>query len=60
MTKGVIVSFRYPGTKELVLDHVGLKIEPSENRSGREEWKGNDARKASLQAVCEPEEGEIL
>ena len=57
MTKGVIefrnVSFRYPGTKELVLDHVSLKIEPSEKIAvvGKNGSGKTTLRKASLQAV---------
>ena len=65
MTKGVIefrnVSFRYPGTKELVLDHVSLKIEPSEKIAvvGKN-GSGKTTLVKLLRRLYEPEEGEIL
>ena len=65
MTKGVIefrnVSFRYPGTKELVLDHVSLKIEPSEKIAVV--GKNGSGKTTLVKLLCrlyEPEEGEIL
>ena len=65
MTKGVIefrnVSFRYPGTKELVLDHVNLKIEPSEKIAVV--GKNGSGKTTLVKLLCrlyEPEEGEIL
>lgn len=65
MTKGVIefrnVSFRYPGTKELVLDHVSLKIEPSEKIAVV--GKNGSVKTTLVKLLCrlyEPEEGEIL
>ena len=65
MTKGVIefrnVSFRYPGTKELVLDHVSLKIEPSEKSAVV--GKNGSGKTTLVKLLCrlyEPEEGEIL
>ena len=65
MTKGVIefrnVSFRYPGTKELVLDHVSLKIEPSEKIAVA--GKNGSGKTTLVKLLCrlyEPEEGEIL
>ena len=65
MTKGVIefrnVSFRYPGTKELVLDHVSLKIEPSEKIAVV--GKNGSGKTKLVKLLCrlyEPEEGEIL
>lgn len=65
MTKGVIefrnVSFRYPGTKELVLDHVSLKIEPSEKIAVV--GKNGSGKTTLIKLLCrlyEPEEGEIL
>ena len=65
MTKGVIefrnVSFRYPGTKELVLDHVSLKIEPSEKIALV--GKNGSGKTTLVKLLCrlyEPEEGEIL
>lgn len=64
-TKGVIefrnVSFRYPGTKELVLDHVSLKIEPSEKIAVV--GKNGSGKTTLVKLLCrlyEPEEGEIL
>ena len=64
MTKGVIefrnVSFRYPGTKELVLDHVSLKIEPSEKIAVV--GKNGSGKTTLVKLLCrlyEPEEGEI-
>lgn len=65
MTKGVIefrnISFRYPGTKELVLDHVSLKIEPSEKIAVV--GKNGSGKTTLVKLLCrlyEPEEGEIL
>lgn len=65
MTKGVIefrnVSFQYPGTKELVLDHVSLKIEPSEKIAVV--GKNGSGKTTLVKLLCrlyEPEEGEIL
>lgn len=65
MKKGVIefrnVSFRYPGTKELVLDHVSLKIEPSEKIAVV--GKNGSGKTTLVKLLCrlyEPEEGEIL
>lgn len=65
MAKGVIefrnVSFRYPGTKELVLDHVSLKIEPSEKIAVV--GKNGSGKTTLVKLLCrlyEPEEGEIL
>ena len=65
MTKGVIefrnVSFRYPGTKELVLDHVSLKIEPFEKIAVV--GKNGSGKTTLVKLLCrlyEPEEGEIL
>lgn len=65
MTKGVIefrnVSFRYPGTKELVLDHVNLKIETSEKIAVV--GKNGSGKTTLVKLLCrlyEPEEGEIL
>ena len=65
MTKGVIefrnVSFRYPGTKELVLDHISLKIEPSEKIAVV--GKNGSGKTTLVKLLCrlyEPEEGEIL
>ena len=65
MTKGVIEfrngSFRYPGTKELVLDHVSLKIEPSEKIAVV--GKNGSGKTTLVKLLCrlyEPEEGEIL
>ena len=65
MTKGVIefrnVSFRYPGTKELVLGHVSLKIEPSEKIAVV--GKNGSGKTTLVKLLCrlyEPEEGEIL
>lgn len=65
MTKGVIefrnVSFRYPGTKELVLDHVSLKIEPSEKIAVV--GKNGSGKTTLVKLLCrlyEPEGGEIL
>ena len=65
MTKGVIefrnVSFRYPGIKELVLDHVSLKIEPSEKIAVV--GKNGSGKTTLVKLLCrlyEPEEGEIL
>lgn len=65
MTKGVIefrnVSFRYPGTKELVLDHVSLKIEPPEKIAVV--GKNGSGKTTLVKLLCrlyEPEEGEIL
>lgn len=65
MTKRVIefrnVSFRYPGTKELVLDHVSLKIEPSEKIAVV--GKNGSGKTTLVKLLCrlyEPEEGEIL
>lgn len=65
MTKEVIefrnVSFRYPGTKELVLDHVSLKIEPSEKIAVV--GKNGSGKTTLVKLLCrlyEPEEGEIL
>ena len=65
MTKGVIefrnISFRYPGTKELVLDHVSLKIEPSEKIAVV--GKNGSGKTTLVRLLCrlyEPEEGEIL
>ena len=65
MTKGVIefrnVSFRYPGTKELVLDHVSLKIKPSEKIAVV--GKNGSGKTTLVKLLCrlyEPEEGEIL
>ena len=65
MTKGVIefrnVSFRYPGTKELVLDHVSLKIEPSEKIAVV--GKNGSGKTTLVKLLCrlyEQEEGEIL
>ena len=65
MTKGVIefrnVSFRYPGTKELVLDHVSLKIELSEKIAVV--GKNGSGKTTLVKLLCrlyEPEEGEIL
>ena len=64
-TKGVIefrnVSFWYPGTKELVLDHVSLKIEPSEKIAVV--GKNGSGKTTLVKLLCrlyEPEEGEIL
>ena len=65
MTKGVIefrnVSFRYPGTKELVLDHVSLKIEPSEKIAVV--GKNGSGKTTLVKLLCrlyEPEDGELL
>ena len=55
------VSFRYPGTKELVLDHVSLKIEPSEKIAVV--GKNGSGKTTLVKLLCrlyEPEEGEIL
>ena len=65
MTKGVVefrnVSFRYPGTKELVLEHVSVKIEPSEKSAVV--GKNGSGKPTLVKLLCrlyEPEEGEIL